>query len=81
MDDSYIPTGGVSAWQEEVPSGHTPVPNQLLPDQSSPTLISDWLAVFLSFSFLKLFFVFLLVVLRQEIFYFQRVRRGVKDAQ
>lgn len=81
MDDSYIPTGGVSAWQEEVPSGHTPVPDQLLPDQSSPTLISDWLAVFLSFSFLKLFFVFLLVVLRQEIFYFQRVRRGVKDAQ
>lgn len=58
MDDSYIPTGGVSAWQEEVPSGHTPVPYQLLPDQSSPTLISDWLAVFLSFSFFKLFFVF-----------------------
>lgn len=81
MDDSYIPTGGVSAWQEEVPSGHTPVPDQLLPDQSSPTLISDWLAVFLSFSFFKLFFVFLLVVLKQGIFYFQRVRRGVKDAQ
>lgn len=58
MDDSYIPTGGVSARQEEVPSGHTPVPDQLLPDQSSPTLISDWLAVFLSFSFFKLFFVF-----------------------
>lgn len=51
---------------------------RVLPHSFQTGSLSSFLSVFLN---CFLFFVFLLVVLKQGIFYFQRVRREVKDAQ